>query len=389
VAKQLFLATATNGTQRAATVPSNLTVAAQRSVVLAPAAASRGLLELSGPIDFQYSARLVNAGGAGVDLPIVTSKQLGAAGDKLVVQGLRSGGSRSADLTVINLGKQAATCTIQLLRNDGSAILAPATVAMLPLSHRFFAGIFATLPEPGIADARAAVSCTKEFYAFAQMTDPATGEFAVAAAPASGASTLLAPGAAAECAVGATCLQAPGLVHRPTPANPVGKLYFAPPAGTFKRVRMSLDVTVGDFYAPDPDGKHLIYWFVLNRNFDMMGLLYFRGPENYQALARHGMGLTHAQKFKIVDPNFKAVTGRTYHCENDYDAGGGKFTITITDKETGEVKSVIRGVPNVSKLTFKAGDQLRIDMAFPEGAIADEVPGYGWTFSDVLIEIFP
>jgi len=211
----------------------------------------------------------------------------------------------------------------------------------------------------------------------------------VAAAAASGASTLLAPGAAAECAVGATCLQASGLVHRPTVANPVGKLYFAPPVGTFKRVRMSLDVTVGDFYAPDPDGKHLIYWFVLNRNFDMLGLLYFRGPDNYQALVRHGMGLTHAQKFKIIDPNFKAVPGRTYHCENDYDAGSGKFTVTISDKETGEVKSVIRGVPNVSRLTFKAGDQLRVDMAFPEGVIADEVPGYGWTFSDVLIEIFP
>ena len=79
-----------------------------------PAASFRGLLELDGPIDFQYSARLVGAGAAalGVDLPIISSQSLGSANDKLVVQGLRSGGTRSADLTIVNLGKQAANCSV-------------------------------------------------------------------------------------------------------------------------------------------------------------------------------------------------------------------------------------------------------------------------------------
>ena len=35
---------------------------------------------------------------------------------------------------------------------------------------------------------------------------------------------------------------------------------------------------MGQWYAPDPQGKVLIYWFVIDKNLDMPGMLYFRGP---------------------------------------------------------------------------------------------------------------
>ena len=57
------------------------------------------------------------------------------------------------------------------------------------------------------------------------------------------------------------------------------RVQFPAPAGVATRLRLTLDVTVGPWYAPDPAGKTLIYWFVINRNFDMAGLLYFRGPD--------------------------------------------------------------------------------------------------------------
>lgn len=392
VVNYTLLATNTDGTQRASLAPTPLTVPSKQSILLKPAAGFRGLLELNGPIDFQYSARLVGTGaaaGLGVDLPVISSQAMGVANEKLTVQGLRSGGTRSADLTVVNLGKQAATCTVELVRSNGTSVQATATVSLSPLSHRLFTDIFAGVAAPGLTDARAVVGCSKDFYAFAQMTDSATGEFAMAPAAATGKSILLAPGAQPDCPVGATCLEAKGVVHRPTVADPVGDLVFNAPVGTFKRVKMSLDVTVGDFYPADPDGKHLIYWFVINRNFDMLGMLYFRGPATYTAIARHGIGLSHGDKVKLLDKNFRAQPGRTYHCENDYDPGSGKFTITITDKDTGEVKSVLRGVPNVTQVTLKAGDHLMIDLAFPENKVPDEVPAYGWLFSDVRIELTP
>jgi hypothetical protein len=150
---------------------------------------------------------------------------------------------------------------------------------------------------------------------------------------------------------------------------------------------MSLDITVGAWYPQDPDGKHLIYWFVINKNQDMPGMLYFRGPDAYTALARHGIALKHADKVKIVKP-FQAVPGRTYRVINDYDMGKGKYTVVILDVLTGEVRATLEGTPNVAKVTLKAGDRFLIDMGFPEGAIPDEVPTFNWTYSDVRVEVY-
>ncbi|MES1211590.1 MAG: hypothetical protein ABUL63_04565, partial [Acidobacteriota bacterium] len=146
-------------------------------------------------------------------------------------------------------------------------------------------------------------------------------------------------------------------------------------------------VTVGSWYTGDPDGKHLIYWFVVNKNLDLPGMLYFRGPDQYTAMARHGINLKHPQKIKIVQP-FQATPGRTYRVENDYNMAAGTYIVTISDVATGEVKAVLNGVPNVTKYTLKAGDNFLIDMGFPEGAVPDEVPGYGWTWSDARIEVY-
>jgi hypothetical protein len=168
---------------------------------------------------------------------------------------------------------------------------------------------------------------------------------------------------------------------------------FPAPPGVATRLRMSLDVTVGPWYAPDPAGKTLIYWFVINRNFDMAGLLYFRGPdpahpalEQSQAIVRHGIELTHPQKLKIVQP-FTAIIGHTYHCDNDYDMGRGVYTVTITDTTTGQLAVQLVGAPNVHSWTLKASDNFLIDMGFT-GDNPDEVPTDGWTYSNVHLEVY-
>ena len=120
---------------------------------------------------------------------------------------------------------------------------------------------------------------------------------------------------------------------------------------------------------------------------DMPGMLYFRGPDQYTAMARHGIALKHPDKIKIVAP-FQAVPGRTYRVVNDYDMSHGLYTVTVTDVATGEVKSTLLGAPNVTKFTLKTGDRFLIDMGFPEGVTVDEVPGYNWTWSDVRVEVY-
>jgi hypothetical protein len=383
---QVLVAADTDGTQRAGQ-PAPLQVLGNLTAIVKPGAGFRGLLELSGSPNVRYGARLAGkgqAGALGVALPVVTSDNLVAAGGSLTLQGLTASATRSTHLMLANVSKYAAQCTFSLIRLDGTALGAATAVTLPPVSSSYRADV---LGVAAISDARATVSCSREFFAYAVLTDSATGEVAVVEPSGSGESSLTVPGAEPECPAGATCFTAKGVVHRATPSTPVGRLTFAAPARAFTRLRLTLDVTVGAWYPKDPDGKHLVYWFVINRNQDMPGMLYFRGPDAYTALARHGIATKHADKIKIVKP-FQAIPGRTYRVVNDYDMGKGKYTVTITDLASGELKQTLEGTPNVTKVTLKAGDRFLLDMGFPEGATLDEVPTFGWTYSDVVVEAY-
>lgn len=383
--KQALLATDTDGTQRP-TPPGTTQILAGRTTVLQPGAGFQGLLELSGDSSVSYTARLTGSGPGrmGVYLPAITSSNLVPGGQTAVLQGLLSGSGRTADLNLINLARTASQCTATLTQTDGTVIGTPATFTLKPLSHRAIGNVFSG---GSASEVRAAVTCTGSFFAFALVSDAATGEITYIGPAGSGTSTLTVPGQPGSCPDGATCSDALGIVHQPTPANPVHRVQFPAPAGIATRLRMSLDITVGPWYPNNPVGKHLIYWFVLNRNFDMPGMLYFRGPTASTALVRHGMELTHPQKLKIEKP-FAAVIGHTYHCDNDYDMAGRVYTVTVTDLTTGEVAVTLTGVPNVSSFPLKATDNFLIDMGFPEGVNPDEVPSFGWTYANVHLEVY-
>ena len=302
-------------------------------------------------------------------------------GRTLILEGLVSGGTRTSGLALANLSGSAAKCSVSLTDADGKALGEVISVTLAPRSDRYLGDVFAGL---SLAEGRAEVSCDQSFYAFAVIPDRETGGVAVVDPIA-----LLEADAVTPCTTGSrvACFDAKGIVHQPTPAVPVKRVSFPVPAGTYGRVKMSLDVTVGPWFKTDPDAKHLIYWFVLNKNVDMIGMLYFRGPDAYTALSRYGIGLTHPQKIKLVKP-FKATPGRTYRCENDLDMANGKITITVTDTTSGE-KVTLSGKSNVRQLTTKANDKLIVDMAFPEGKTPDEVPSYNWTYKDVHVEAYP
>jgi hypothetical protein len=387
--KQALLATNTDGTQRP-TPPTTVTVQAGRTAVVKPGSSFRGLVELNGGGDLRYSARLTGTGPGrlGVYLPVITAENAISGGKTAYLQGLLGGSGRTADLTLLNLASTASQCTASLFRADGTLLAGPVTVSMKPLSHQAISDVFSG---GSAVDARVTVSCTQNFFTYALISDAATGEVTyVGPAGSSGTGTTPPP---ATCPTGATCFDAKGIVHQPTPAHRVQRVTFPAPAGTATRLRMSLDVTVGPWYAADPAGKGLIYWFVVNRNFDMFGTLYFRGPDpahpaqvQSEALLRHGLELTHPQKLKIEQP-FSAQVGHTYHVEEDYDLKNGALTVTITDTTTGQIGVQLVGVPNLRAWSFKAGDTFLIDMGFP-GTNVDEVPTDGWTYANVHVEVY-
>lgn len=389
--QQALLATNTDGTQRP-TPPSTVTVQAGRTSIVKPGAAFRGLVELNGGSDLRYSARLTGTGPGrlGIYLPVITADNLIGGGKTAYLQGLLGGSGRTADVTVLNLASSASQCTASLLQADGTLIAGPVTISMKPLSHQVISNVFSG---GSAADARVTMSCTQNFFTYALISDAATGEVSYLGPAGNGASGIGGTPPPATCPTGATCFDAKGIVHQPTPAHRVQRVTFPAPAGSVTRLVMSLDVTVGPWYPADPAGKGLIYWFVVNRNFDMFGTLYFRGPDTAhpaqvqsEALLRHGLELTHPQKLKIEQP-LQAQVGHTYHCQEDYDLKNRAITLTITDTTTGQLAAQLSGVPNLSAWSFKAGDTFLIDMGFP-GTNVDEVPTDGWTYANVHLEVY-
>jgi len=333
---------------------------------------------------------LCAAGAAAArERPAIAAEESFRGGESLALRGLFAGADVETSLQLINLAPAVNRCTLALTAPDGSRLAPVITLTLKALERRPVADAFAGLIDPQVlTEGQAAVSCAGDFSASAEVTDRATG-LTDRIAPQVADTALALPDVAADCPVEASCFDSPGLVHEPEPppGAPVGRVSFPAPAGVAKRLRLTLDVTVADWYAKEPNGKHLIYWFVIDKNIDMPGMLYFRGPDRNDAFVRHGIGLKHPQKIKIIKP-FAAQIGHTYHIDNDYDMARRVYTVTITDKETGQVKVVLTSKPNVTSYTIKPRAKFLVDMGFPPDKVPTEVPSYKWKYSDVHVEAY-
>jgi hypothetical protein len=330
-------------------------------------------------------AALTTAGAAHAHL-----NEIFQGGETVTLRGLVVSESTTADLAFVNRAKTANRCSLSLAAADGSSLGPEVTLTLEAFETRSFPDVFEHLTQLyDNAEAKATISCARPFYAHGTLADAVTGrldpiapEVDYEAAP----SRVLTAKAIA-CPAGATCYDAPGVVHVPTVAKPDGRLAFPAPAGVARRFRASLDVTVGPWYPEAPSAKHLIYWFVVSKNIDMPGMLYFRGPGKSEAFARHGIRLTHPDKLKVIKP-FTAEVGRTYRVDNDYDMTRKTLKITVTDLTTGQVKVTLNAKPNVTSYTVKPNAKLLVDMGFVPGLNPTEVPSYGWTYANVHVEAF-
>jgi hypothetical protein len=313
------------------------------------------------------------------------------AGSTAVLRGLPVSAATSANLGFVNLAPAANRCSLAIARPDGSALVAATTWTLRAFEERPFLDAFAGLAGASAGvEANVTVSCAGAFSTFAVLADR-RGQALRTVAAEQIPSPLAAADKIDECGTGAICFDAPGIVHEPGPPpgppDPVGRVAFAAPALTAKRFVLSLDVKVGPWFPDEPSGKHLIYWFVIDKNLDMPGLLYFLGPGRDEAFARHGIHLTHPQKIKVIK-HWAAQVGRTYHVVNDYDMGRKRYTVTITDAETGEVQVVLKSRPNVTSYVLKPGASFLVDMGFYPGRVDGEVPSYGWIYRDLHVELY-
>ncbi|PYQ59642.1 MAG: hypothetical protein DMF53_18440 [Acidobacteria bacterium] len=307
-------------------------------------------------------------------------------GQTVALRGLFASDAVAANLALVNRSQATNRCTLALATADGVGLGPVISLTLGPGETRPFVDAFRGRVSD-LTETRAAVSCQQAFYAYAQVADGDTGRLDVVA-PEPSAEALTLAKDDVPCPA-TSCFDAPGIDHipQPPPGLPVGRVSFPAPSITAKRLRLTIDVKVGDWFPDDPSGKHLIYWFVVDKNIDMPGLLYFLGPNKDEAFARHGINLKHPQKIKVIKP-FTAQVGHTYHVDNDYDMAHGKYTVTVTDAETGQVAVVLKSRPNVKSYTIKPGLDFLVDMGFYPGAVDGEVPSYDWEYSNVHVEVY-
>jgi hypothetical protein len=149
-----------------------------------------------------------------------------------------------------------------------------------------------------------------------------------------------------------------------------------------------MDVTAGPWWPQDPRALHMLFWLVKDKNLNMFGYATFRGPGTVQpaniALLRHGIGLTHPQKIKVIQP-FAAVPGKVYHLDYVYDTRTNFLELAIS--EGGAVVQRLTDKPNVGSFAFNGSEKILVDMGFP-GTTPDEAPTFGWTYRDLHVELY-
>jgi translation initiation factor IF-1 len=385
----LQLAPGVDGTLREGRSATRLSIVPRKTFVYRPDPRSRGLLELEGAAGLRYSARLIGTDGRRVELPVITSSNLGAADDTLVVQGLDGSASKVTDVVLVNLGETAASCSASVLRADGTYAIEPVAISVPPLSHLVFANIFKGFPR-GIVDARSEVSCSNAFYAYAQTADAATGQLTIAGPSAASDSPLaidkaISSPSTSNCSVGSLVCAMPNEVHTSSKALPNRTLLMSPPAGNYNGLTGHVEVKITGWNPVNNRGAHGVLYIVINKNKSLLANVFLRGPYKNSVTVRHGVCAGSCTKAK-VEQGIEVQMNAMYAFDYVYNVAARSITMRMT--QNGRLVAEIKSKPNVSRIQIKPGDQIVIGLSNPSVSSFEEPASVGWNYSNLRVELF-
>jgi hypothetical protein len=133
-------------------------------------------------------------------------------------------------------------------------------------------------------------------------------------------------------------------------------------------------------------GAHGLLYFVRNRNKDMYGNIFLRGPSRNNVTLRHGFNQEHGEKAKI-ERGFAAQTGTTYLVEYDYNPVADFISLKVSNL-AGQLLFEIRDKPNVNRVHIDDGDRVILGLSNP-GTSSVEPASLGYQWKDLKVEFFP
>ncbi|HEX5760991.1 MAG TPA: hypothetical protein VF121_17520 [Thermoanaerobaculia bacterium] len=247
-----FILADSNGTQRAG-APESLTVPAGGTLLLSSLAPAGkvGVLEITGAPQLVVTARLdasglASAPVASAHLPVVSSENQIGGGKVAFLQGLARGqAGLLSNLGILNLAHEGNQCTVGAFRSNGTQIGTNAVLTLQALSNREFSDAYGLLQEAAIADSYFAVTCARDFYAYATLLDPVNTQTVYVTPSYTLASSLRVPGQPGG-PPGTVQFSLPGVFLDAKPGDSF-KVFDLPadPGTRYKKAVVEFDLRVG------------------------------------------------------------------------------------------------------------------------------------------------
>lgn len=360
-------------------------VAVDRVQVVDDAAESgrTGLLAIESDSEVQVDAwvethqgRRTYMGG----VPVISDANRFEAGTSAFVNGVSR--VNTAQLALVNLGSDSASCSVDFVRADGSLVGANSQVMVPAVSlslHDDALGL-RQIQE----DVRVSATCDQPFFAFAVENNPRTSRVTFIS-PASGidAATTIADDAAP------IIFDRPGQVHFATTATP--KLKLAVPVSgklNLNRLVYDLDITAGPWNAKKPECAHNIAFFHRGKfRSNTFSNLNAFGPKrnwmkNNQNIDQPAGSNTNA---KI---GFHFIQGTTYHVNYVFDAVNKKVHI-ILQVGGHDVGHIDMNATAQNHILTVPATGLVLEMGNLLQQAGCEVPSLGWTWANLHLQMFP
>ncbi len=395
-ATTIFFAPDVDGTEREGLTENRVGVIAGATVFVSSVAAdgASGLLEVTAAPQLAVRAQLQSLiDGEVVDedaLPVVSSENLIEAGLSSQLVPLSHAGNDVTDLILLNLGFEAATCTVAVFQPNGTPLGNAATLQLKALSMRRFEDILATLGDTRVGAARALVSCNQKYYAMAMTTDVQTGQLSVITPAASGSSTLEPPGTEppppppGECPTGAECFTPLTGSFIPSRSNPNQRFQIPVTKNVeFNQLVVQLDVTHGGWYSRLPDGIHNFFYLTRTGGYSShtFGFVTARGPNRNFVRNEYTVDLPRGQNLKFTQP-VVLVPGTSYRVRYVYDFPARQFTLVFTNLATGQQVVNITGA--VSRRIRTLGETWVLSISDQE--VEAHVPSVNWNYRNLSVQ---
>ena len=332
-------------------------------------------------VDARVRVRPSAGGRLGTSLPVVSSRNLRAAGNRYQVQGLQRGSGTSTAFGVVNLAHETSSCSFWVFGATGNQVLS-VQMTLAPLSHRFYPDVLGVIGVPSASDVRVEVVCDRPSYAYAIVEGPQTGDFNLLEPSLSGASALTLPGGnAGGCPPGAFCFDLPDFTPTPGNAISVTELQGLPSGAVFDSVRVEMTFRHGGWHST-AYGLHGLFWLSLNdtSHANTFGYVNVRGPN--RNLIAH---LANVDLPPPLDPvrstaGVELLPNRTYHLEYLYD-GPSRLMRTVLRDASGAVIAQISDVAPTNRVRVQDG--FTMQLALHRELV--EVPTFGWQYQNVRV----